>query len=111
MKRRQDKPNVYLVTVERDRVVREKRTVQVIAYTSDAAKMLAKQKRPKDGWQQLPAHANQNSVATTTFGPSSVEYVGIADVPSDPLERHKLLNDSAFVVKVQGEFAQVANNA
>ena len=111
MKHRREKPNVYLVTVERDRVIREKRTVQVIAYTPDAAKMLAKQKRPKDGWEQWTAHASQNSAATTTFGPSFVEYVGIADVPNDPLERHKLLNDSAFVVKVQGEFEQGSVNA
>lgn len=104
MKKRREKPNVYIVTVERDRVVRERRTVQVIAYTADAAKMLAKQKRPKDGWEYLPAKGNLNSGATTTFGPSFVQCVGVADVPDDAQERHKLLNDSRFTVKVQGEF-------
>lgn len=104
MKQRKEKPSIYLVTVERQRVVRETRTVQVIAFTPDAAKMQAKQKRPKEGWEYSPIKSSLNSGSTTTFGPSHVEYIGEADVPADPVERHRLLNDSAFVVKVKGEF-------
>ena len=104
MKHRREKPNVYLVTVERDRVIREKRTVQVIAYTADAAKMLAKQKRPREGWELSSAHSSHNSGSTTTFGPSEVALIGPAQVPADAQERHQLLNESTFVVRVKGEY-------
>jgi hypothetical protein len=105
VKRRLEKPNVYEVTVTRDRVVRETRTVQVIAYTADAAKMLAKQKRPKEGWELCSLDQGRNSAATTTFGPSEVKLVGVAnDLPEDSAQRHEILNLSSFVVRLKGEY-------
>ena len=105
MKRKLEKPNVYLVTVSRDRIVRETRTVQVIAYTADAAKMLAKQKRPKEGWEFSSLNQSHNSAETTTFGPSDVQLIGIAnDLPDDGAQRHELLNSSSFVVRLKGEY-------
>lgn len=100
-------PNVYLVTVERERVVKERRVVQVIAYTPDAAKMIAKQKRPNEGWEFQSLNRSLNSGATTTFGPSFVRLIGAAEgLPVNGHERHALLNDSHFIVKVKGEFVQ-----
>ncbi|MDR0274139.1 MAG: hypothetical protein LBI48_02125 [Burkholderiaceae bacterium] len=97
--------NVYLVTVQRERVVTEGRVVQVIAYTPESAKMIAKQKRPNEGWEYVPVHRNLNSGSTTKFGPSHVSLIGPADgLPSDGQERHAVLNDSKFIVKVKGEF-------
>lgn len=105
MKKRLEKPNLYLVTVERERVITERRTVQVVAYTPDSAKQIAKQKRPSEGWQSLAINKNQNSKSTTSFGPSWVDFLGVVnEIPDDPIERHALLNDSMYVVKVQGEF-------
>lgn len=104
MKKRQEQPNEYWVTVQRERVVVERRTVRVIAYTADAAKMLAKQKRPREGWELSSAHSSHNSGSTTTFGPSEVALIGPAQVPADAQERHQLLNNSTFVVRVKGEY-------
>lgn len=96
---------VYMVTVERERIVRETRTVRVIARSAYGAKMLAKQKRPGDGWAQESIKKNLNSAETTCFTEAVVTYVGPAEgLPDDPKERHRLLNDSAFVVKIEGEF-------
>lgn len=96
--------SVFRVTVERDRVVTERRTVLVTAYTSDSAKMLAKQRRPADGWVQVSSAKSQNSGSTTVFGASRVEFIGpAAPLPDDPAERHRLLNDSSYVLKIEGE--------
>ncbi|MFT0532245.1 hypothetical protein ACMHYJ_05330 [Castellaniella hirudinis] len=65
----------------------------------------AKQKRPGDGWAQESIKKNLNSAETTYFTEAVVTYAGPAEgLPDDPKERHRLLNDSAFVVKLEGEF-------
>ena len=105
MKNKSDKTlSVFRVTVERERVIKERRVVRVLAYTPDSAKMIAKQKRPSEGWTQTPLAKNQNSAVTTTFGASCVEYLGLAEpLPDDAGERHRLLNDSSHVLKIEGE--------
>ncbi len=96
---------VYIVTVERERLVKETRKVRVIARSEYGAKMLAKQKRPNDGWVQESVNRNLNSPETTRFSGGVAEYIGPAKgLPNDPQKRHALLNDSAFVVKIEGEY-------
>lgn len=97
--------SVYQVTVTRERLVRETRSVQVIARSAHGAKMLAKQKRPRDGWIQEPIKKGLNSAETTRHLESVVKRIGVADgLPDDPVERHRLLNDSVFVVRIEGEY-------
>lgn len=96
--------SIFRVTVERERVVKESRVVRVLAYTSDSAKMIAKQKRPREGWVQTALNKSHNSASTTVFGESSVQRLGPAlALPDDPAERQRLLNDSSFVLKLEGE--------
>jgi len=107
MKNRENKAplGVYEVTVQRERVVKETRTVQVIARSEYGAKMLAKQKRPGDGWIQESIKKNLNSAETTRFLDVAMKYVGPAEgLPDEPSVRHQLLNDSTFVVKIEGEY-------
>ena len=104
MKNKFDKElSIFRVTVERERVVKERRVVRVLAYTSDSAKMMAKQRRPSEGWTQSALVKSQNSGATTTFGASFVERLGPAVLPDDAAERYRLLNDSSYVLKIEGE--------
>lgn len=96
--------SVFRVVVERERVIKERRDVRVVAYTSDSAKMIAKQRRSSEGWVQIALAKNQNSAVTTTFGASYVERIGLAaPLPDDALERHRLLNDASYVLKIEGE--------
>jgi len=107
MKNRENKApiGIYEVTVQRQRVVQETRTVQVIARSEYGAKMLAKQKRPGDGWIQESIKKSLSSAETTCFLDVAVKFLGEAKgLPDDSSERHRLLNDSAFVVRVAGEY-------
>jgi len=104
--RRDTDPHAFLVTVERERTILERRTVRVIAYTPSSAKQSARQYRPDEGWHEVGTRQGANSAETTRHLPTvAIDVLGVApDVPADPDLRHKALNDRMFAVKVEGEF-------
>ena len=105
-KRTDSEPHAFLVTVERERTILERRTVRVIAYTPSSAKQSARQYRPNEGWKEIDTRQGANSAETTRHLPTvEIEDMGVApDVPADPELRQQALNDRLFAVKVEGEF-------